>query len=138
MHIGLLMFGLGLTEAASHTVHGPKWQQRLSLVGYYLFCDAIERALKSDLKRSGLSKKQLRNISRDLREAVDAELENGNDDGRLAPELKECIGMLRAYYCEKEFEYFSRELGMQLPDTTQLSNVVDYLLSRLDEQYRAD
>lgn len=137
MHLMLLAFGLGLAEATSRSVHGSKWQDRPVLLGYYLFCDALERTLKSDLKRSGFSERDLRNIGRDLREVVDMAIENRSDEGRLSPELKECIGMLSAYYRENEFDYFSRVLAMRLPDTRQFSGAVSHLLKYLDARYRA-
>ena len=138
MRVGLLTFGLGLAEAASRAVYAPQVQKRLSLIGYYLYCHSIEQALKSGLKDSGISNQQLLNFGQDLKKAVDEAVANGVGDENLSPAVVECLGMLNAYYQENEFEYFSRAMGMRLPDTKQFAKVVRHLSGRLGSRYESD
>ncbi len=137
LRLGLLTFGLGFAEAASRSVHGPRWQQKLSMVGYYFYCHSIEVALKSHLRKSGFSEKQLLDLSNELKLVLENSAETQIDSESLSPELRECIGMMNAYYRENEFEYFSHVMGTRLPDTRQFSKAVKHLRRGLDARYKS-
>jgi len=137
LRLGLLTMGLGFAEATSRSVHGPRWQQRLSLLGYYFYCHSIEVALKSHLRESGYSDKQLDDISRELKSIIENPEDYQNGDESLSPELNECIGMLNAYYRENEFDYFSQVMGTRLPDTRQFAKTVKHLRRSLDARSKS-
>lgn len=137
-HIGFLTYAKSFAEAAGDTRRGPDYQPTFSLAGYFLMGRAIELGLKSYLLRSGLREVDLKRIGHNLTEALREALAQRIEPAFVSEDLKDCIAMLDKYYSKKEFEYFSRPMGMQLPNANDLGKAVDVLLRGLDASYRTE
>ncbi len=73
---------------------------------YYLYCHAIELALKAYLRGSGASITDLKKIGHDLASAYNRALSVGlKDICPLDPELVDAIKLVNSIYSKKEFEY---------------------------------
>jgi hypothetical protein len=73
---------------------------------YYLYCHAIELALKAYLRGTGESITDLKRIGHDLSKAYKKALTIGlKDICELTPELVEAIELANPIYSTKEFEY---------------------------------
>jgi hypothetical protein len=73
---------------------------------YYLYCHAIELALKAYLRGTGASITDLKRIGHDLSKAYKKALSIGiKDICELTPELVEAIELANPIYSKKEFEY---------------------------------
>ena len=73
---------------------------------YYLYCHAIELALKAYLRGTGASITDLKRIGHDLTKAYKTALRIGlKDICELIPEQVEAIILVNPIYSKKEFEY---------------------------------
>ncbi|GAB4232353.1 MAG: hypothetical protein OHK0028_07770 [Deltaproteobacteria bacterium] len=73
---------------------------------YYLYCHAIELALKAYLRGTGASITEIKRIGHDLSKAYKKALSIGlNDIYELTPEQIEAINLANPIYSKKEFEY---------------------------------
>lgn len=75
---------------------------------YYLYCHAIELALKAYLRGKGASIKDLKRIGHDLFKAYDKAMSIGLKNlCELTPELVDAIKLVNPTYSKKEFEYIT-------------------------------
>lgn len=73
---------------------------------YFLAARAIELGLKSYLLLIGKRDADLRRISHDLGEAIDAAKASGlEEDLRVSPEAEQAVRWINEYYQRKDLEY---------------------------------
>jgi len=88
------------------TTSGP--QTLAPIPAYYLYCHAIELALKAYLRGTGASIADLKRIGHDLSKARKKAIGIGlRDICELTPEQVEAIELANPIYSKKEFEYIA-------------------------------
>lgn len=134
-HIGLLTTGQGFLKSANKLNVETKLLSA-PLPVYYLYCHAMELALKSYIYYKVQGEKELKAIGHDLESAWSRAEELGID-GLITEcqELKECIAMINPIYRGKELEYFYPGLK-RLPAIENVSNACNHLYKILDQHYR--
>ena len=93
-------------QAASRLSEGlPKIE--ISMPAYFLFCHAIELALKSFLISQGCTEKGLREIGHDLETAMDEALKHEAFDMHISDRQKAVLRHVNPYYRGKQLEYLA-------------------------------
>jgi hypothetical protein len=132
-HIGMLNLGNSFFNAATiikeSTLYWPT---------YYLYCHAIELALKSFLHFKGMDEKGLRNIGHNLikawNECSSYGIKELVDNHQI---LQECISIMSSQYMGKGFEYGDKGYK-SLPDLDQLHEALQNILISLDTYFRSN
>ena len=102
---GLWLYARDYAEAAG-IVQAEK-HEKIFMPCYYLYCHAIELALKALLRCAGYTIKQFIDIGHDLDELLEAAQNSGLADclPKLDPDQFKAIKSANAYYRSKDFEY---------------------------------
>ena len=135
-HIGFLKHAEAFAQAASVIVESEKNEASKVLRPIlYLYCHAIELALKSVLIRHGTTDKKLKKISHDLAKAFCRACKY-EEMKFLSSDLRSCVEQLNPYYSGKHLEYHRTGM-MHVCDPDSLRKLVDNFIKDLDGHYKA-
>jgi hypothetical protein len=130
MAVGYIRDAGGYADAAEQLVNFRNHNPR-----YFLFCHAIELALKSYILAAGGDQKELKTIRHDLQKAYDRARALGYKP--TDPSVPDIVETLDPYHKDYTFRYKDKT-GLQiLPNADELADAVKSMLNQIEPITRA-